>query len=120
MVPSSTLIAQDPAPAAPAAPPAGGGSIFGSPLIIIPLIGLYLLVVVLPMNRRAKREAAQKLADIKPGAKVVTSSGIVGTIVKAKDGEPEVTIRTEDSRLRVLRSTITTITAGDEAAGDAK
>ena len=89
-----------------------------SPMFFPFMIGLMLLfwvVVVLPMGRRQKREQEQMLAKLSRGAKVVTSGGIVGTIVSAKEGEDEIVIRSEDTRLRVKRNVIIQVLGSDEA-----
>ncbi|MGL6075632.1 MAG: preprotein translocase subunit YajC [Fimbriiglobus sp.] len=70
------------------------------------LIVLFVVVFVLPKMRNQKREAAEMMASIKNGAKVVLSGGIIGTVAKVTDGEDEVIIRSEDTKLRVLRSSI--------------
>jgi preprotein translocase subunit YajC len=105
------------AEAAPAAPkqenPIG---LFGNPLLMLGLMVLFFFVVMWPAQRRQKREQQAMLANIKPGVKVVTASGIVGSVVKAKDGEDEITIKSEDTRLRVLRSAIARVLGTDEAA----
>jgi preprotein translocase subunit YajC len=103
----------------PAAPGAGGpGGIIGSPMFPFLLIGLMLLfwvVVVLPMSRRQKKEQDALLATLKRGAKVLTSGGIVATVVSAKDGEDEIVIRSEDTRLRIKRNVVLQVLGTDEA-----
>lgn len=89
----------------------GGGIMSFAPII---LIGLFFLVVLLPAQRRQKREAAERLAKMKPGAKVVLNSGIVGKIVTIKDGEDEIVIKSDDTKLRVLRSAVASVV--DETA----
>src|SRR5262245_19383389 len=94
------------------------GGLLANPMFPFFLIGLMLLfwiVVILPMSRRQKREQEQMLASLKRGAKVLTSGGIVGTIVSAKDGEDEIVIRSEDTRLRIKRSVIVQVIGTDEA-----
>jgi preprotein translocase subunit YajC len=55
------------------------------------------------------------LATLKRGSKIVTSAGIIGTVVAIKDGEDEITIRSEDSRIKVLRSTVMRVIGSDDA-----
>lgn len=111
----TALIAEDPALAADPAAPAAGNP-FGGPLpVFIALFALFYFVVILPQDRRRRKEAEAKLAAIKPGSKVVTAGGIVGVIVRVKDGEEDVVIRSEDARIRVLRSTITRVTEDADA-----
>jgi len=86
---------------------------FANPLFLVLMFGLFFLVVMLPASRRQKRAAAAMMSSLKAGAKVVTTGGILGTIVKIKDGEDEVVIKSEDSRIKILRSTIARVLGED-------
>jgi preprotein translocase subunit YajC len=111
------LIAQDPAPAGQPAQP---GSPFGSPMfLILGLFFLFWIVVILPMSRRQRKEQEKLLASVARGSKVLTRSGIVGTIVTIRDGEDEVVIRSEDTKLRIKRTAIEQV-IGTDAAEAAK
>ena len=55
------------------------------------------------------------MSTIKRGAKVVTSAGIIGTVVTVKDTEDEVTLRSEDARIKVLKSSIARVLGQDES-----
>ena len=101
------LLAQAADPSAPQIP------FFLRPEVMIVLMGLFFVVFVLPQSRRQKREQAQLLANMKPGAKVVLNSGIVGNVVTIKDGEDEITIRSADAKLRVLKSSVARVVADD-------
>jgi preprotein translocase subunit YajC len=108
---SLLLFAQD----QPQQPP---GGILGSPMFPFFLIGLMLLfwvVIVLPMSRRQKKEQEQMLAKLARGAKVLTSGGIVGVIVSAKEGEDEIVIKSEDTRLRIKRNVVIQVIGTDDA-----
>ena len=83
--------------------------------LMIGLMLLFWVIVILPMGRRQKKEQEQMLAKLSRGAKVITSGGIVGTIVSAKEGEDEVVIRSEDTRLRVKRNVVIQVLGTDEA-----
>jgi len=85
------------------------------PFFLIGLMLLFWVVVVLPMSRRQKRDQEQMLAKLSRGAKVVTSGGIVGTIVSAKEGEDEIVIRSEDTRLRLKRNVIIQVVGTEES-----
>lgn len=106
----TAIIAQDAAPAKAAQMP-----FFANPLFLIAMFGLFFLVVMLPAQRRQKREQAAMLANLKAGTKVQLASGILGTIVKAKDGEEDMVIRSEDSKFKVLRSTVVRV-LGEESS----
>jgi preprotein translocase subunit YajC len=111
------LIAQEPTPKPAEAKT--DAPFFMNPLFMIAMLGLFFLVVMLPAQRRAKRDAANLLANLKTGSKVVTSSGIIGVVVKAKDGEEDITLKSEDTRLKVLRSSVVKI-LGTEETTEAK
>jgi preprotein translocase subunit YajC len=85
------------------------------PFFLIGLMLLFWMVVILPMSRRQKKEQEQLLANLKRGTKVLTNGGIVGTVVTAKDGEDEIVIRSEDTKLRIKRSVVVQVLGADEA-----
>jgi preprotein translocase subunit YajC len=107
----------------PAPAPEGGkteqpaGPLSGpmAPIFILGLVMLFIVMVVFPSQRRSARAQEQMLATLKRGAKVLTNGGIVGTIVSAKDGEDEIIIRSEDTRLRIKRNVVVQILGSDEA-----
>ncbi|MBM3980520.1 MAG: preprotein translocase subunit YajC [Planctomycetes bacterium] len=97
------------------------GGLFGSPMFPFFLIGLMLLfwvVVVLPMSRRQKKEQADLLANLKRGSKILTNAGIVATVVTANDGEDEIVIRSEDTKLRIKRSVVVQVLDAPAAAAE--
>jgi len=67
---------------------------------------MFYFVLIRPQQKKAKEHAAL-LKTVKSGDKVVTSSGIVGTVVNVKD--QIVSIRSSDSKLEVLISSVTEI-----------
>ena len=73
---------------------------------------MFYLLLIRPQSKRAK-EHAKLLAALKPGDKVVTSSGIVAVVVAVKD--KTVSLRSADTKLEVLKSAVTDIT---ERAGE--
>lgn len=92
--------------------------LFNSPMFLPFVFGLMLLfwvVVILPMSRRQKKEQEQLLASLKRGTKVLTNAGIVATVVSAKDGEDEIVIRSEDTKLRIKRNVVVQVLGADEA-----
>ena len=96
----------------------GGGGLFGNPyapMLIIGMFALFWIVVILPASRRQKKEQQKMMSTLTRGSKVVTSAGIVGIVVAIKDGDEEVTIRSEDSKLKILRSTIVKILGSEPA-----
>lgn len=76
------------------------------------LVIMYLLII--RPQRKRQKQLETLLKTVKPGDKVITASGIVGTVVTVKD--KSVSIRSADSKFEILKSTISEIT---EKAGDA-
>ena len=109
---------KDPAPNGQDKGGAPPGGLFGNPMILMVIVMMFLFIVVMPMmNRKQQRSKEQMLAGLKKGARVVTASGILGTIVSVKDGENELTLRTDDgtnSRVRVLKDSVTKVIGTDE------
>jgi preprotein translocase subunit YajC len=86
-----------------------------APMFLVGLVVLFMMMVIFPANRRQKKEQEKMIASLKRGAKVLTTGGVVGTIVSAKDGEDEIVIRSEDSRFRIKRHSVQMILGSDEA-----
>lgn len=102
------LFAQDPAA------PAGPGSASMLPLLMIGVMVLFFVIVILPANRRQRREQEAMLKALKRGSKVVTSSGIYGTIVSLKETEDEMVLRSEDTKLKMKKSIVIQVLGSDE------
>ena len=84
------------------------------------LMGMVFVLIYLflfrPQSKQRKQQEAM-LKTVKPGDKVVTTSGIVGTVVALKD--KTLSLRSADTKLEVLKSTVTEITerGGDSGSG---
>ena len=77
------------------------------------IFAIFYFFIIRPQRRQ--RDEHQKLLDsLQKGDQIVTSGGIIGEVVYLKDSE--VTIRSGESKLVVLRSNIATITNREAAA----
>lgn len=85
---------------------------WANPMFLLAMLVLFWVVIILPMSRRQKKEQATMMSSIARGARVVTNAGIVGEVVTAKDGEEEIVIRSEDTKLRILRSAVVKVLGG--------
>jgi len=76
---------------------------------------IFYVLMIRPQSKKAKEHAAL-LKAIKPGDKVVTSGGVLGTVVSVK--ERTVSIRSADTKLEILKSSVSEITerAGESSA----
>ena len=68
---------------------------------------MFYMLMIRPQQKKAKQHAAL-LSTLRAGDKVVTSSGILGTVVGVK--EKSVSIRSADTKLEVLKSSVNEIT----------
>lgn len=74
---------------------------------------MFYFVLIRPQQKRAKQQAAM-LKTLKKGDKIVTSSGILGVVLTVKDGT--VVLRSEETKLEVLKSTVAEVVQA--AAGE--
>lgn len=70
-------------------------------------VAIFYFLLIRPQRQQQKRHR-ELLASLQKGDQVVTSGGIVGEVIHLKD--TEVTLRTGESRLVVLRSSVANIT----------
>jgi preprotein translocase subunit YajC len=100
-------------PATQSPPPTPLQALLGSPVIFIGamLVMMYFLFVRAPQQQRARQAALLK--NLKPGDKVVTSSGIVGVVITVKD--QTVSLRSADAKMEVTKSSVTEILKGGDA-----
>lgn len=103
-----------------AAPSAGDGakspgSFFaGNPIIFLGLIAVMMYFMMIRPQQQRTKQMAKLLASLKSGDKVVTSSGIVGTVITVKD--KTVSLRSADAKMEVTKSSITEILEGGDSA----
>ena len=85
----------------------GGGApgLLGSPLVMMVIVmGIFYVMLFLPQQRQKKKTQAM-LAALKNGDKVVTTSGIYGT-VNGIDGDTIILKIADQVKIRILRSAI--------------
>ena len=86
---------------------AGNPIISFLPLLII--VGIFYLLVFMPMQRQ-KKQTQQMLKDLQNGNVVLTSGGIVGTIVTINDDDTLILrVRPDNIKLQVARSSVTSL-----------
>jgi preprotein translocase subunit YajC len=92
------------------APPQGSSGPVSILIQLVPIalvLGVFFFLVIRPQQRERKRRE-EMLAALKKGDRVVTSGGLIGTIVGLTDRKA--TLRVADSaRIECLRSAITAL-----------
>jgi preprotein translocase subunit YajC len=105
-------------PISPAFAQEAGGAPPGFDLIsLLPLVLIFVVFYFLLIRPQQKKMKVHRemVASLKRGDKVVTSGGIIGTVVKVEDGELLVEIA-KDVRVRVLRGTVSDVLGKPEPA----
>jgi preprotein translocase subunit YajC len=84
----------------------GGGSILGALLpFILMLLVIYFLLLRPQMKKQKEHQAM--IGSLQKGDKVITSSGMFGTILKISDDQNKVLLKvSEDVQLEFLKSSI--------------
>jgi len=86
------------------------------PMFIV--IGLLFYFMFAVPQKREQQKLKEMLGNLKKNDRVVTAGGIYGTVVNVQQDSPHVTIRvdeTTNTKLRVMRSSISRVVTGDEA-----
>lgn len=86
------------------------------PFLLLGLMALFFFIVILPAQRKQRRETESILGSLKKNDEVVTASGIIGIVAHIKENGDEVTLKIDDNaRIRVLKSSIVRINKKEEA-----
>jgi preprotein translocase subunit YajC len=94
--------------------PSGVSGILGNPLtMMIIVMGIFYVMLILPQQRQRKKVQAM-LQALKSGDKVITSSGIYGT-VNGIDGEIVILKIADQVKIRIARSAIAQVEASEDA-----
>ena len=89
-------------------------SLLSNPLwMMIIVMGIFYVVLFLPQQRQRKKSQAM-LSALKNGDKVVTTSGIYGT-VNGLDGDTVILKIADQVKIRILRSAIAQVEATEDA-----
>ena len=90
---------------------ATGGLGMFLPMIIV--MGIFYVMLILPQQRQRKKTQAM-LAALKNGDKIVTTSGIYGT-VSGIDGDTVILKIADQVKIRITRSAIAQVEATEDA-----
>ena len=75
-----------------------------APMVL--LVVVFYFILIRPQQKRAK-ELAKLVSSIKSGDKVVTASGIIGTVISVKD--TTISLRSADATMEVTKASVTQI-----------
>ena len=97
------------------APATGSSSSLLSFLPIILMIAIFYFLVFMPM-RKQQKNTKEMIKALQNGQTVLTTGGIIGTIVAVNDDTLILRIKPDNLKLQVARSAVTGVVASDEGA----
>jgi preprotein translocase subunit YajC len=97
-----------------AAAPASANSFLTGILPIVLMIAIFYFLVFMPM-RRQQKNTREMIKTLQTGQTVLTSGGIVGTIVAVNDDTLILRVKPDNLKLQVARSAVTSVVGSDEA-----
>lgn len=84
--------------------------------MIILMVVMFYFVLIGPQRKKAK-EHTTLLQGLRPGDKIVTNGGVVGTVVSVK--ERTIAMRSAETKLEILKSAIAEVTErGDSGSSE--
>jgi len=96
----------------PADPSGAGPSPFSMLLPIVGMLAIFYFLLIRPQQKRAK-ETQKMIEALRKGDRVVTASGIVGTIAGLRDDIIVLQIA-DNVKIEMLKSAVTGVTARGE------
>src|SRR5690348_2515907 len=97
--------------------PAANTALSFLPLIFI--VAIFYFLVFMPMQRQ-KKQQAEMLASLQAGSEVLTSGGIVGTIVSIAENTLILRVKPDNVKLQITRSSVASLMGGERAIEEKK
>ena len=83
-------------------------------LLPLALVAIFYLLVFMPMQRQKKQQASM-LAGLQSGNEVVTTGGIVGTVVSVDRDTLIVRVKPDNIKLQIARSAVASLVNAEKA-----
>ena len=87
------------------------------PLVFI--VAIFYFLVFMPMQRQ-KKQTAQMLANLQSGAEVLTTGGIVGTVVSISGDLLIVRVKPDNVKLQISRAAVASLVNATAVAEEKK
>ena len=93
-----------------------GGSLgsMGPIVMMVAVFAIFYFLLIMPQQRKQKKWA-EMLTHIKPGDRVVTSGGLTGVVMSAKDDSLVIRVAPDNIKLEVARTSVVTLTTNEES-----
>ena len=95
--------------------PAASSSFLSGVIPIVLMIAIFYFLVFMPMRRQQSKQK-QMIKALQNGQTVLTSGGIVGTVVAVNDDTLILRVKPDNLKIQVARSAVTSLVNADEAA----
>ena len=98
----------------------GSGSMLGTVLMLVVMIGVFYFLLIRPENKR-KKEAEQMRSSVKVGDHITTIGGIIGVVVNVKDEKFVIETGADQVRIELAKWALSSNeTAAEAAKAEAK
>jgi preprotein translocase subunit YajC len=87
------------------------GSLAGL-LPILLIFGIFYFLLFMPMQKQRKQQKAM-LAGLQNGAEVVTSGGMIGTIVAIDEDKLVLRVKPDNVKIQVTRGSVASLVSGE-------
>ena len=95
------------------APSASTSSFLSGVLPIVLMIAIFYFLVFMPMRRQQKNQK-EMLKTLQNGQTVLTSGGIMGTIVAVNDDSLVLRVKPDNLKIQVSRSAVTSVVGTED------
>jgi preprotein translocase subunit YajC len=87
------------------------------PLIFI--VAIFYFLVFMPMQKQ-KKQQAQMLSSLQTGTEILTTGGIIGTIISLTDSTLIVRVKPDNVKLQITRSAVASLVTADKPSDEKK
>jgi preprotein translocase subunit YajC len=85
-----------------------GAGLLPSLMPILLIVVVFYFLIIMP-GRKEKQQRQSMLGALKKNDKIITNGGIIGVVLNLKEGTEEVTIKSDETKLLILKSSIARI-----------
>ncbi len=97
--------------------PASNPALSFLPLIFI--VAIFYFLVFMPMQRQKKKQS-EMLASLQAGSEVLTTGGIIGTIISISGDAVVLRVKPDNIKLQVARSAVSSVVSAEKALEEKK
>ena len=94
-------------------------SAVGQAIPLIAIVAIFYFLVFMPMQKQKKAQA-QMLADLQTGAEVLTTGGIIGTIVSITGDLLILRVKPDNIKLQLSRASVASLVRQESAIEEKK